>query len=74
MEYHKRFVDEILEKRLKSAGAVLIEGTKGCGKTESAMQLANSVVHFDADEQIKIRMEIDPKTVLSGVPPQLLDE
>jgi Predicted ATPase (AAA+ superfamily) len=74
LEYHKRFVDEILEKRLKSAGAVLIEGTKGCGKTESAMQLANSVVHFDADEQIKIRMEIDPKTVLSGVPPQLLDE
>jgi len=74
LEYHKRFIDEILGKRLKSAGAVLIEGTKGCGKTESAMQLANSVVHFDADEQIKIRMEIDPKTVLSGVPPQLLDE
>ena len=32
LEYYKRFTDKILAERLQSSGAVLIEGTKGCGK------------------------------------------
>jgi len=32
------------------------------------------VVRFDADEQVRIRMEIDPKIVLTGESPRLLDE
>ena len=74
MKYFKRFVDETLIARLKSAGAVLIEGTKGCGKTESATQISGSIARFDAEAQIKIRMEIDPQTVLNGETPRLLDE
>ena len=74
MEYKKRFADRSLAERLKSSGAVLIEGTKGCGKTQTALQIAGSVVHFDADEQVRIRMEIDPKSVLTGTIPRLLDE
>ncbi|MDR1069747.1 MAG: DUF4143 domain-containing protein [Gracilibacteraceae bacterium] len=74
MEYHKRFADQALAERLQSSGAVLIEGTKGCGKTETATQIAGSVVRFDADEQVKIKMEIDPRSVLAGTVPRLLDE
>ena len=74
MEYQKRFTDQALAERLKSSGAVLIEGTKGCGKTETAMQMAASVVRFDADQQVKIKMEIDPRSVLLGAVPCLLDE
>ena len=74
MNYHKRFTDKTLAERLQSAGAVLIEGTKGCGKTETAKQMAASVVHFDADEQVKIKMQIDPRSVLTGAAPSLLDE
>jgi len=74
MEYKKRFADKVLSERLKSAGAVLIEGTKGCGKTQTALQIAGSVVRFDVDEQVRIRMEIDPKSVLAGAVPRLLDE
>ena len=74
MVYFKRFADNLLADRLRSSGAVLIEGTKGCGKTETATQQSASVVRFDADEQVRIRMEIDPKTILTGEPPQLLDE
>jgi uncharacterized protein len=74
MEYRKRFADTALAERLRSAGAILIEGTKGCGKTETATQIANSVVRFDADEQVKIRMELDPESVLAGAVPRLLDE
>ena len=74
MEYYNRFADKLLAKRLQSSGAVLIEGTKGCGKTETAKQVSASVVRFDANEQVRIRMEIDPKTVLVGETPRLLDE
>ena len=74
MHYHKRFTDIALAECLKSAGAVLIEGTKGCGKTETAKQMAGSIVRFDADEQVKIKMEIDPRSVLLGAVPSLLDE
>jgi len=74
MKYYERFADKLLAERLMSSGAVLIEGAKGCGKTETATQQAADIVHFDADEQIKIRMEIDPKGVLSGRVPLLLDE
>lgn len=31
--YKSRIVDEILEKKLKGKGAVLIQGPKWCGKT-----------------------------------------
>jgi len=74
MQYQKRFTDKVLAERLQSSGAVLIEGTKGCGKTETAKQLSASVVRFDADEQVRIKMEIDPGSVLAGAVPRLLDE
>jgi predicted AAA+ superfamily ATPase len=74
MKYRKRFADRALAERLQSAGAVVIDGTKGCGKTETAMQIANSVVRFDADAQVKTRMEINPGSVLVGEVPRLLDE
>ena len=74
MGYRKRFVDEVLAKRLQSSGAVLIEGAKGCGKTETAKQVAASIVRFDADEQVRLKMEIDPGSVLAGAAPRLLDE
>ena len=74
LEYYDRFNDKILSARLQSSGAVLIEGAKGCGKTETAKQQSASVVRFDTDEQVRIKMELDPKTVLVGEIPRLLDE
>ena len=74
MKYYSRFADKLLAERLKSSGAVLIEGAKGCGKTETATQQAASIVRFDADEQVRIKMETDPRTVLLGDAPCLLDE
>ena len=33
--YKKRIADSLLERKLKSTGAVLVEGPKWCGKTTS---------------------------------------
>ena len=74
MQYQKRLTDKALAERLQSSGAVLIEGTKGCGKTETAKQMSASIIRFDTDEQVRIMMEINPKNVLAGAAPRLLDE
>ncbi|MCL2232065.1 MAG: DUF4143 domain-containing protein [Treponema sp.] len=72
--YLKRFSDETLKNRLDLSGAVLVQGAKGCGKTETAVQFVKSVVRLDTDGEMRFRMEIEPKSVLAGQTPRLIDE
>ena len=74
MEYKKRFSDAELQRKLDASGAVLIRGAKACGKTESAKQLAKSVLNVDRDEQVPILMNTAPKRLLLGETPRLIDE
>ncbi len=74
MAYHPRIADAVLAKCLESSGAVLIEGTKACGKTETATRITKSVARFDTDTDVAIKMDIDPLLVLAGATPRLLDE
>ena len=69
-----RVVDDELRRRLGAAGAVVIEGPKACGKTETARQLANSSVLLDIDTQARNAARVDPTLVLDGAVPRLLDE
>src|SRR5680860_1426563 len=55
-------------------GAVLIEGVKGCGKTATARQRASSEVLLDTDPEAERRAAIDPRLLLDGHTPRLLDE
>lgn len=76
-DYRKRIVDEQLEFKLKSKGAVLIEGSKWCGKTTTASQHAKSILYIDTPERRddNIRLStLDPSVLLSGDNPRLLDE
>lgn len=74
MTYLPRVVDQELEKRLAATGAVVIEGPKACGKTETARQVAASEVLFDIDENARQAVSVDPSLVLEGDTPRLLDE
>lgn len=76
-DYRIRIVDKILEKKLQSKGAVLIEGPKWCGKTTTAEEVSCSKVMLArADEKERFRnlLEVDVDTALSGNPPMLIDE
>ena len=57
--YTPRVVDAELNELLGSAGAVVIEGPKACGKTMTASQQA---------------LAVEPALVLEGAKPRLLDE
>ena len=76
-QYHKRIADEILRRKLEGKGAVLIEGPKWCGKTTTAEQIASSVLYMDDPEKREqnIQMaELNPKRLLRGDTPRLIDE
>ena len=74
MEYAPRIADCELQKRLHAAGAVLIEGAKACGKTETARQVARSEVLLDVDKAARDAAELNPGLVLEGDIPRLIDE
>ena len=76
-QYRKRIADEILQRKLEGKGAVLIEGPKWCGKTTTAEQIASSVLYMDDPEKREqnIQMaELNPKRLLRGDTPRLIDE
>lgn len=67
----------MLERKLAGKGAVLIEGPKWCGKTTTAEQQAASVLYLDdpSEKDQNLRMaDINPRALLSGKTPILLDE
>jgi predicted AAA+ superfamily ATPase len=74
VEYRHRVIEAELRLRLASAGAVVIEGPKACGKTATAATLAESVVLLDVDEQARRAADVDPALVLAGKTPRLIDE
>lgn len=72
--YSPRIADGELEGRLQRMGAVLIEGPKACGKTETARQLAASEVRLDVDAGARAVLAVEPELVLAGEAPRLIDE
>ena len=72
--YLPRLADGILDRQLRAMGAVLIEGVKACGKTKTARRKAASEVLLDSDPDAERRGALDPRLLLDGDPPRLLDE
>lgn len=74
MIYKERISDSELIRKLNASGAVLIRGAKACGKTESAKQIAKSVLNVDRDENVPALISMAPKRLLLGDTPRLIDE
>lgn len=77
LNYRGRITDEILKRKLKGIGAVLIEGPKLCGKTTTAEQAAKSILYMaDPDDRAQnLQMaQLKPSLLLEGQTPRLIDE
>ena len=75
--YLKRIADDLLQERLRSSGAVLVEGPKWCGKTATATRASKSQLFMqDPDKSASYLMAADtkPSLLLQGATPRLLDE
>lgn len=72
--YLARVCDGELTARLASAGAVLIEGPKACGKTATASRVARSVVRLDVDAGSRALVSAAPEVLFDQSTPILFDE
>jgi hypothetical protein len=73
-DYYPRICDQVLGRKLQLTGATLIVGPKWCGKTETALQAAKSVIYIQSNPQYKEMGKIIPGLLLEGETPRLLDE
>ena len=73
MDYRPRLIDAQLQAALAAAGAVVLEGPKACGKTETARQASRSEVRIDTVAS-RQAMAVSPDLLLEGDTPRLLDE
>jgi predicted AAA+ superfamily ATPase len=75
--YKPRVADQLLADLLEACGCVQIKGSKWCGKSTTAEQLAKSVVYMadpaDGPRNIQIAQST-PKFLLQGETPRLIDE
>ncbi len=75
--YIPRVVDDEIRRRLRTSGAVLIEGPKYCGKTTSASTVAASVLYMQDEDTSEDNLKIaglQPSLLLEGEKPRLIDE
>jgi len=70
----KRVIEERIASRLRTHGAVLITGPKAVGKTTTARAFAASEVRLDEDRAALTAAQTDPRLVLEGTQPRLIDE
>lgn len=73
-DYRPRLADQEIRRRLAGSGAVLVEGPKACGKTQTARQVAASEVLLDVDDRARAAAALDPSLILAGATPCLIDE
>lgn len=73
-DYRSRIIDAEISDALNIAGAVLIEGPRGSGKTQTGRFHSFSEVLLDTDENALALAGLDPEAVLQGATPRLIDE
>lgn len=76
-QYYPRIIDELLKKKLRTSGAVLLKGPKWCGKSTSASQIAKSIIYMQdpsTREQNIALAKASPKVFLAKETPLLIDE
>ena len=76
-EYRPRIADQLLAESLEALGAVLVQGTKWCGKTTTSVHHANSVLYMDDPTQKAQNLALaqtNIKQLLAGATPRVIDE
>ncbi len=76
-KYLKRIIDDILEDKMTSIGAILIEGCKWCGKSTTAKQHVKSIIEFqdvDKKDYFDSINNTKPSLFLDNEKPLLIDE
>ncbi len=71
--YFTRYVEREIARKLRTSGAVVVAGPKFCGKTTTSMLFQKSFIKLNTKQVIDLA-KLDPKQVLEGDYPRLIDE
>ncbi len=71
--YYNRLVEKEIALKLQSSGAVLVAGPKFCGKTTTCLRFQKSFIKLNTLQAIQMA-KMDPRGILSGEKPRLIDE
>ena len=71
--YEKRLIDSILKEYVDELPAILLEGAKAVGKTETCKQLASTEYRMDNAAQREL-LQNNPDIILQHAKPVLIDE
>ncbi|MDE7074987.1 MAG: DUF4143 domain-containing protein [Odoribacter sp.] len=71
--YYQRLIEKEIELKLRTSGAVVVAGPKFCGKTTTCMLYQKSFVKLNTKQAITMA-RINPKALLEGEMPRLIDE
>lgn len=71
--YEKRLIDSILKEYVDELPAILLEGAKAVGKTETCKQLASTEYRMDNAAQREL-LQNNPEIILQNAKPVLIDE
>ncbi len=72
-EYVQRIIDAEIDELFSGLAALSLEGPRGVGKTETALQRAGTVHRLD-DPNERAVLAAGPDRLVEGVPPILIDE
>ena len=75
--YKSRIIESTISEKLRSKGAILIEGPKWCGKTTTGEYFAKSVLYMNHPKNKMTNLllaDADPTALLEGEKPRLIDE
>lgn len=72
--YEPRLIDDLVERKLKSSGALVLRGPRAVGKTTTALHHAASSVRLDQRAEWIRAAELTPEALLTGAVPRLIDE
>lgn len=70
----ERVTDASIEALLATTSALVLQGARAVGKTESARRVARSELRLDSADPRAVLAREQPATALAGDTPRLLDE
>ncbi len=73
-QYRPRVADTELAAMLRASGAVVVEGPRACGKTQTAVRATASAARLDVDDAARAAGLLSPDLLLEGARPRLIDE
>lgn len=71
--YYSRLIEKEIELKLRTSGAIVVAGPKFCGKTTTCMLYQKSFFKLNTKQAIAMA-RLNPKSVLHGENPRLIDE